>query len=332
MVENGGESGESLATNEQQPLCHASPGRESVGQGMGETGLEEIVEDDTMSEESFASAESQGYRTEEVETLTFEVSMIQLGWQNEELVSDRWVKIADQPEVRVMQLTKRDEPLEREDEGCSRTGDGETKTKTVYCVTGLQMSKQQELVEASFQLRARLLELNAVTFANVELGAIPVDVAYGTALSQQEVPDYFAGPAMAKTVTQESRVVFGPEQAEWKEAILAELESFAKLEVYEVVKLKDVRGAEILPGRLVLVVKPNPERAKGKKARIVVCGNFQTVHPDEMSKTVVPYVECCCLWRLTEVGRLKHGMCRRRSCMRDCMEIETRTWMVSISI
>ena len=85
--------------------------------------------------------------------------------------------------------------------------------KTVYCVTGLPMSKQQEIVEASFQLRARLLELNAFTFANVDLEAIPVDVAYVTALSQQEVPDYFAGPAMAKTVTQETRVLFGPEQA-----------------------------------------------------------------------------------------------------------------------
>ena len=275
-------------TNEQQPLCHVSPGK-GLGQGTGETGSEEIVENDTMSEESFASVESQGFRTEEEETLTFEVSLIQLGWQNEELVSDRWVKIVDQPEVRVMQLTKRDEPLEREKEGCSRTGDGETKTKTVYCVTSLQMSKQQELVEASFQLRARLLELNAVTVADLDLGAIPVDVAYVSALSQQEVPDYFAGPAMAKTVTQESRVVFGPEQEEWKEAILAELESFAKLEVYEVVKLKDVRGAEILPGRLVLVVKPNPEGAKGKKkARIVVCGNFQTVHPDEMTSSKTP--------------------------------------------
>ena len=120
-------------------------------------------------------------------------------------------------------------------------------------------------MEASFQLRARLLELNAATFENVDLGAIPLDVAYVTALSQQEVPDYFADPAMAKTVTQESRVVFGPEQAEWKEAILAELESFAKLGVYEVVKLKDVRGAEILPGRWVLVVKPNPEGAKGRR-------------------------------------------------------------------
>ena len=84
-------------------------------------------------------------------------------------------------------------------------------------------------------------------------------------------------------------MVFGPEQAEWKEAIRAELESFAKLGVYEPVTLKEIRGAEILPGRLVLVVKPNPEGAKGKKkARIVVCGNFQTVHPDEMTSSKTP--------------------------------------------
>ena len=56
----------------------------------------------------------------------------------------------------------------------------------------------------------------------------PVDVAYVTALSQQEVPDYFAGPAMAKTVTQESRVVFGPEQAESKESDLGRIGIFCK--------------------------------------------------------------------------------------------------------
>ena len=36
-------------------------------------------------------------------------------------------------------------------------------------------------------------------------------------------------------------------------------------------------------------MKPNPEGAKGKKnARIVVCGNFQTVHPDEMTSSKTP--------------------------------------------
>ena len=290
LLKSRGECGAAPTTLEQS-LSHVSPGK---GRGWMEDderapGIEELEESDTMSEESFATAVSQGHRTEEEDTLTFEVSMVQLGWQNEEKFSDRWVKVADQPEVRVMQLTKREEPPEAEEEEGSKNGDREKKPKMVYCVTGLPISKQQELVEASFQLRARLLEMNAFTFANVDLEAIPVDVAYVTALSQQEVPDYFAGPAMAKTVTQESRVVFGPEQAEWKEAILAELESFAKLGVYEVVTLKEIRGAEILPGRLVLVAKPNPEGAKGKKkARIVVCGNFQTVHPDEMTSSKTP--------------------------------------------
>ena len=173
-----------------------------------------------MSEGSFATAESQGYRTEEEDTLTFEVSMVQLGWQNEELISDRWVKIADQPELRVMQLTKREEVPEAEEEEDSKKGDREGKPKMVYCVTGLPIGARLGLVEASFQLGARLLGMNAFTFSNIDLEAIPMDIAYVTALSQQEVPDCFAGPAMAKTVTQESRVVFGPEQAEWKEAIL----------------------------------------------------------------------------------------------------------------
>ena len=62
--------------------------------------------------------------------------MVQLGWQNEELVSDRWLKVEDQPEVRVMQLMKDDVPLEREDEEDLRVGDHEKKTKTVYVSQG----------------------------------------------------------------------------------------------------------------------------------------------------------------------------------------------------
>ena len=51
----------------------------------------------------------------------------------------------------------------------------------------------------------------------------------------------------------------------------------------------DVGCQGILPGRLVLVVKPNPEGEKGKKkARSVVCGNFQTVHQDDMTSSKTP--------------------------------------------
>ena len=143
-------------------------------------------------------------------------------------------------------------------------------TVKTYCISDLSRSKQQKLVEGSFQMRCRIYEFNA------SIGG----------LSQQEVPDFFSGPAMAKTITQEMKVVFGPEQEEWN---LAELQSFATLGVYEVVTLADVGGQEILPGRLVLVVKPNPEGEKGKKkARIVVCGNFQTVHQYEMTLSKTP--------------------------------------------
>ena len=73
---------------------------------------------------------------------------------------------------------------------------------------------------------------------------------------------------------------------------MAQLESFAKLGVYEPVRLTDVGGAEILPGRLVLVVKPSPPGEKGKKeARIEVCGSLQTAHQDEMTSSKTPSIE-----------------------------------------
>ena len=80
-----------MVTNEQQPLDHALLGKGSEGQSLDDkgAGIVEIDNDDAMSEESFVSAASQGYRTEEEDNLTFEVSMVHLGWQNEELISDR---------------------------------------------------------------------------------------------------------------------------------------------------------------------------------------------------------------------------------------------------
>ena len=83
---------------------------------MAETG-----ELENVSEASFATATSQGYRTEEDEGISaFEVSVVQLGWQNDELISDRWVKIEDQPAVRVMNLVK------QEDDSYDRASDQQT--------------------------------------------------------------------------------------------------------------------------------------------------------------------------------------------------------------
>ena len=170
--------------------------------------------------------------------------MVNLGWLNEDLKSNDWVKVMDQPPVRVMKITLAEDVQSKRDKNFVMEDNGKGESAKTYYVADLNMSKQQELVEASFQMRFWMLEFSAA---------------------------------------------FGPEQEEWKAAILAELQSFAKLGVYEVVSRADVRGQEILPGRLVLVVKPNPEGEKGKKkARIVVCGNFQTVHQDEMTSSKTP--------------------------------------------
>ena len=98
--------------------------------------------------------------------------MVQLGWQRDELLLNRWVKIEDQPAVRVMNLVKQEEAPDSEKDKKAQKGGPEKKETLVCCVTGLPMSKQQELVEASFQLRARLLEMNAFTFSAIDLETI----------------------------------------------------------------------------------------------------------------------------------------------------------------
>ena len=238
-----------MAALEQPKKMRPEKGRDCLPHSGGEPRTKETDELDTMSEASFATAASQGYRTEDEEVSTFEVSMVQLGWQNDELISDRCVRIEDQPAVRVIQPMKQEEDHDSGKDRKASKEDHEKKQTMVYCVTGLPMSKQQALVDASFQLRSRLLETIAFTFSAMEMEAILVDVAYVTALSQQEVPDYFAGPAMAKTVTQETRVVFGPEQEEWKAGKwkgIIHLHSFSGKSME--------RGMVLLPQRAILLM------------------------------------------------------------------------------
>ena len=76
---------------------------------------------------------------------------------------------------------------------------------------------------------------------------------------------------------------------------------FKKLGVYEELS-KDLATSVPLPARLILVTKPNvyggPAR---KKARIVICGNFQASKtPGFPSLRVAPPI-----W----VGRLSAGVC-----------------------
>ena len=60
------------------------------------------------------------------------------------------------------------------------------------------MGKQQEMAEASYQLRSRILEWNARSFSAIPVELIPIEDSCVSALSQQQMPDYFGGPAMAK--------------------------------------------------------------------------------------------------------------------------------------
>ena len=80
----------------------------------------------------------------------------------------------------------------------------------------------------------------------------------------------------------------GPYAQEWIAAVLEEIESFKRLGVYEEVPKGDATSPP-LPARLILVTKPNIHGGPAwKKARIVICGNFQDVHPDEFTASKTP--------------------------------------------
>ena len=177
-------------------------GSSACGRYGGEIHAEETEDLGGVSDVNLETAVSQGYRTEDEEDISqnFLFSMVELGWQNDELRSDRWAKIEDQPAVRIMTLVKQEEETppgsDKGDQG-KKVSSAQKDTMT-YCVSGVSKSKQKELVEASFQLRARILEVNAFTFSAIPLEMIPLDVAYVSTLSLQEVPDYFAGQQWRK--------------------------------------------------------------------------------------------------------------------------------------
>ena len=69
----------------------------------------------------------------------------------------------------------------------------------------------------------------------------------------------------------------------WTTAFEVELFSFITLDVKIDVREEtlDLRKVTILPGKAVMVKKPNGDGTQKKKARVVVCGNFQQVQPGE---------------------------------------------------
>ena len=70
-----------------------------------------------------------------------------LGWTNEELSSNTWIRIANQPRVGLMMVAKDEESATPEREKL-----------LIYCAQSVPKGRQQELAELSYQMRSRMLE------------------------------------------------------------------------------------------------------------------------------------------------------------------------------
>ena len=113
-------------------------------------------------------------------------------------------------------------------------------------------------------------------------------------LSHQDVPEYFQKDdtmkhsveileeEMLQTTTCTPKDIYADIKG-WTTAFEVELFSFltldVKVDVHE--DTLDLRKVTMLPGKAVMVKKPNGDGTHKKKARVVVCGNFQQVQPGE---------------------------------------------------
>ena len=156
----------------------------------------------------------------------------------------------------------------------------------MYHVMSVKQTLREDLAECAYQFSCRAADWSRSDMHAVPMQFEPLELHVIDALGQQEVPDYFQQPA--KAITEDVSVMKGPHAQEWIAAVLEEIGSFKRLGVYEEVP-KGQATSPPLPARLILVTKPNihggPAR---KKARIVICGNFQDVHPDEFTASKTP--------------------------------------------
>ena len=100
--------------------------------------------EETFSQDSFETANSQGYRTEEDETQDIPISMVHLGWLNVELKSDDWVKIVDQPPVRVMKIVMDEDKVCKKTKNFVNEADGKGTPVKTYCVTDLEIISNEQ--------------------------------------------------------------------------------------------------------------------------------------------------------------------------------------------
>ena len=129
----------------------------------------------------------------------------------------------------------------------------------MYHVMSVKQTLREDLAECAHQFSCRAADWSRSDIHAVPMQFEPLELHVIDALGQQEVPDYFQQPAKA-------------------------------IEDVSVMKGQEGQATSPpLPARLILVTKPNihggPAR---KKARIVICGNFQDVHPDEFTASKTP--------------------------------------------
>ena len=176
----------------------------------------------------------------------------------------------------------------------------------MYHVMSVKQSLREDLAEHSYQFSCRAADWSRSAFSSVPMQFEPLKLHIVDALGQQEVPDYLQQPA--KAITEDVGVMRGPQAQEWIHAVREEIASFKRLGVYEEVPRKDATSTP-LPARLILVTKPNVHGGPArKKASIVICGNFQEVHPrslkwthEEIECRLLPCQGSPCLWTVVPI-------------------------------
>ena len=175
----------------------------------------------------------------------------------------------------------------------------------LYHVMSVKQTLREDLAECAYQFSCRAADWTRSDLHVAPMQFEPLELHVIDALGQQEVPDYFQQPA--KAVTEDVSVMRGPYAQEWIAAVLEEIESFKRLGVYEEVP----KGSATKPN-----IHGGPAR---KKARIVICGNFQDVHPDEFTASKTPSYPALRTWD----GQWNAGMSLQRFSTRAYLETET---------
>ena len=156
-------------------------------------------------------------------------------------------------------------------------------------IDGLGQSHHESLRSTKWKLWGK--ESESIPIPNIQPWASVIQQT----LAHQNVPEYFQKDdamrysaeildeeEVLQTTTCTPKDIYTDIKG-WTTAFEVELFSFQTLDVKIDVRedTLDLRRVTILPGKAVMVKKPNGDGTHKKKARVVVCGNFQQVQPGE---------------------------------------------------